>query len=193
MLQPVVLDLNALITNNLKMLQRLIGEDIELVTILRADLGSIKADPVQIEQVIMNLAVNSRDAMPGGGRLTIETSNVMLDEELAWRDDSVRPGDYVLLAISDTGCGMDARTLSHIFEPFFTTKEQGKGTGLGLSTVYGIIRQSGGNLSAFSAPGQGTTFRIHLPQKQGYHDPARNLLPSGREPSRTRNCSRGGR
>jgi two-component system cell cycle sensor histidine kinase/response regulator CckA len=163
-LQPQVLDLNAVVMNMDKMLRRLIGEDVQLITCLDPNLWSVKVDPGMIEQVIMNLAVNSRDAMPSGGKLTIETTNVTHDENYASHHVSVKPGFYVMLAISDTGCGMDKETQSHLFEPFFTTKETGKGTGLGLSTVYGIIKQSGGNVWAYSEPGLGTTFKIYLPQ-----------------------------
>jgi two-component system, cell cycle sensor histidine kinase and response regulator CckA len=163
-LAPKVLDLNHVVSNMNKLLQRLIGEDIELVTRSAADLGRIKADPNQVEQVIMNLAVNSRDAMPQGGTLTIETSNVQLDKAFAGQYLGLQPGPYVLLAVTDTGCGMDQETQSHLFEPFFTTKEQGKGTGLGLSTTYGIVKQSGGYIWVESEVGKGTTFRIYLPR-----------------------------
>jgi len=163
LLTPKVVDLNSVVTENLKMLTRMIGEDIDLVMIPGADLGAVKADPGQIDQVIMNLAVNARDAMPQGGRLTIETANVTLDETYARFHAPVKPGDYVMLAISDTGMGMDAETQTHIFEPFFTTKGL-KGTGLGLSTVYGIIKQSEGYIWTYSEPGKGTTFKIYLPQ-----------------------------
>jgi PAS domain S-box-containing protein len=162
MLMPRVLDLNSLVSENLKMLTRVIGEDIDLVMAPSADLGAVKADPGQIEQVIMNLAVNARDAMPHGGKLTIETSNVTLDESYARFHASATPGEYIMLAISDSGVGMDAETKSHIFEPFFSTKGA-KGTGLGLSTVYGIIKQSGGFIWVYSEPGKGTTFKIYLP------------------------------
>jgi PAS domain S-box-containing protein len=164
MLAPHVLDLNAVVSNMDKMLQRLIGEDVELITVLDPSLGRIKADPSQIEQVIMNLAVNARDAMPQGGQMTIETANVDLDASNVRQHISLRPGPYVLLTVSDTGCGMDEETQSHIFEPFFTTKDRGKGTGLGLSTVYGIIEQSGGSIWVYSEPGHGATFKAYLPQ-----------------------------
>jgi len=163
-LQPVVMDLNAIVVDADKMLSRLISEDIKLVTILQPHLGKVKADSTQIEQIIMNLAVNARDAMPQGGTLTIETSEVDLDESLARQHAGGKPGPYVRLTVSDTGIGINKEILAHIFEPFFTTKGVGKGTGLGLSTVYGIVKQSGGYIWVNSEPGQGTTFTIYLPR-----------------------------
>ncbi len=163
-LAPEVVNLNFLVEDMNKLLRRVLGEDIELCIRLDDGLGSAKADPGQIEQVIMNLAVNARDAMPRGGKLTLETANVELDQAYAREHAVVKPGSYVMLAISDTGCGMDAETLSHVFEPFFTTKEQGKGTGLGLSTVYGIVKQSGGYIWPYSEPRMGTSFKIYLPR-----------------------------
>jgi two-component system cell cycle sensor histidine kinase/response regulator CckA len=163
-LQPKVFAVNAIVTELEKMLRRMIDENIEFRTSLGAKVGNVKADPGQIEQVIMNLVLNARDAMPSGGKLIIETNNVQLDETYARQHVSAIAGSYVLLAVSDTGMGIDEETLKHIFDPFFTTKQSGRGTGLGLSTVYGIVKQSGGNIWVYSEPGRGTTFKIYLPR-----------------------------
>jgi len=179
MLAPKIVDLNSVVTENLKLLTRVIGEDIDLMMNPAANLWPVRADSGQIEQVVMNLAVNARDAMPSGGKLTIVTSNVTLDEEYARYHAPLRPGDYVMLALSDTGAGMDSETQSHIFEPFFTTKGP-KGTGLGLSTVYGIIKQSGGYIWVDSETGKGTTFNIYLPRVAG--EAAVALVPVSVEP-----------
>jgi two-component system, cell cycle sensor histidine kinase and response regulator CckA len=163
-MKPRVVNVNALLGQTEKMLRRLIGEDIELVLNLSGETGNIKADPNHIEQAIVNLAVNSRDAMPAGGRLIIETGNTQLDESYSRTHIGVKPGDFVMIAVTDTGHGMDSATRRRIFEPFFTTKERGKGTGLGLATVYGMVKQTGGDIWVYSEPGNGTTFKLYFPR-----------------------------
>ena len=175
---PVVINLNSAVSEMEKMLRRLIGEDIELNTILDPSLGSVKADATQIEQVIANLAVNARDAMPDGGKLTIETANVTLDEADVLGQHGTKPGLYAMLSVTDTGHGMDAETKAHLFEPFFTTKEQGKGTGLGLSTVYGIVQQCGGNIRVRSEPRLGATFKLYLPRVDAAVEPVKASAPA---------------
>jgi two-component system, cell cycle sensor histidine kinase and response regulator CckA len=177
-----VLDLNTVIGEITTMLPRLIGEDIELVFSRGEDLGKVKADPVQIEQVVMNLAANARDAMPGGGTLTIETATVRVDEFYLQRHSIVPAGDYVLLTVTDTGQGIAAEHLAHIFEPFYTTKEAGKGTGLGLATVYGIVKQNGGFVWVYSEPGLGTTFKVYLPRVQAPDSEVRITKPAEHSP-----------
>ncbi|MGA8143489.1 MAG: PAS domain S-box protein [Candidatus Acidiferrales bacterium] len=164
MLAPKILNVQSVVADMEKILRRLIGEDIQLETSSAPGLGLVKADRSQIEQVILNLAVNARDAMPQGGRLTIETANVELDASYSHPPAVLSPGRYVMLAVTDNGCGMDAETQAHVFEPFFTTKEKGKGTGLGLATVYGVVKQSGGYVWVYSEPGRGTSFKIYLPR-----------------------------
>ena len=170
-LAPKVLELNGVVANMDKMLRRLIGEDVELATTLHAEAGAVNADPGQLEQVLLNLVVNARDAMPGGGRVLIETTRVLLRDELVERRHRLPPGDYACLAVTDSGAGMDESTQAHLFEPFFTTKEVGKGTGLGLATVYGIVKQSGGYIWVYSEPGRGTTVRVYLPRVPGAAEP----------------------
>ena len=170
-LAPKVLELNAVVANMDKMLRRLIGDDVELATALHAEAGAVNADPGQLEQVLLNLVVNARDAMPGGGRVLIETTRLLLRDELVERRHRLAPGDYVCLAVTDSGLGMDEATQAHLFEPFFTTKEVGKGTGLGLATVYGIVKQSGGYIWVYSEPGRGTTVKVYLPRVRGAAEP----------------------
>lgn len=171
LIEPTVLDLNASVWEAHKLLRRLIPANIDLIPVLhQPDLGKVKADPAQVQQILINLVVNARDAMPEGGKITIETAEVVLDEEFASRHVDTLPGDYVMLSVGDTGEGIDAQTLSHIFEPFFTTKQLGKGTGLGLSTTYGIVKQSGGHITVASVQGKGTTFRVYFPKLADLHD-----------------------
>jgi len=179
---PKVLDLNVLLSDLQTMLSRLIGEDIDIAILPAADLGQVKADAGQLEQAVMNLCVNARDAMPDGGLLRIETSNAELDAGKTILDEPISAGRYVMVAVSDTGCGIPRAILGKVFEPFFTTKEEGKGTGLGLAMVYGIVRQAGGYVGVYSEVGQGTTFKIYLPRTD---EPIESLpVPEGPMPSR---------
>jgi two-component system cell cycle sensor histidine kinase/response regulator CckA len=184
LIEPSVLDLNASVWDAHKLLRRLIPANIDVIPVLHPDLGKVKADPAQIQQILINLAVNARDAMPQGGKIIIETAEVVLDEEFASRHLDVVAGDYIMLSVSDTGVGIDAETLSHIFEPFFTTKKAGEGTGLGLSTTYGIVKQSGGHITVASVRGRGTTFRVYLPKLTETYDdgstaPHSKPMPTG--------------
>jgi len=186
LIEPKVLDLNEIIDRSHRMLRRLIGEDIDLVFTPGRDIGSVKIDPGQVEQILVNLAVNGRDALPDGGHLTLETANVFLDDEYCRRHGgNLTPGEYVMLAVSDDGVGMDPEVRRHLFEPFFTTKEKGKGTGLGLATVYGAVKQNEGNIEVYSEPGRGTTFKIYLPQVSAEAEkliqPIDEHMPTGTE------------
>ncbi len=185
-LKPKVLNINVILADVQKLLQRVIGEDVELDFQMDAKTDNVEADPAQLEQVIVNLATNARDAMPRGGKLTIATTNVYLDEAYAGRRMVVKPGRYVQVTVTDTGCGIDEQTQARVFEPFFTTKEQGKGTGLGLATVYGIVKQSGGYIWVYSEPGRGTSFKIYLPGVEAAADTAQDIdqseeIPRGSE------------
>jgi CheY-like chemotaxis protein len=179
-LAPRILDLNQVLRESERILRRLIGEDVEFVSSYAPNLPSVKIDPGQIDQVVMNLAVNARDAMPKGGQLTVQTAVVEVDASNLAEHPELTPGSYVLLALSDTGIGMDRETQLRIFEPFFTTKGVGKGTGLGLSTVFGIVKQSGGSISVFSEPDNGTTFKLYLPSVQEQAD---DLTEDRQEPT----------
>ncbi len=165
-IKPKQLDLNKIISDSVWMMQRLVGKDIGIATRLDPLLGQVVADPEQVHQILMNLVLNARDAMPDGGRLDIETTNVQFDEDRLTMHPGAKPGHYVMMAIKDEGTGMNEQTRQHIFEPFFTTKKRGKGTGLGLSTVYGIVRQSGGWIAVSSQVGVGTSFNVYLPCKE---------------------------
>ena len=180
--QTRVLDLNSVISGMKPMIERLLGQNIELILLNSPHLGRVKADPAQIEQIIVNLASNSRDAMPGGGKLVIETANVDLEEGSTAKNLGIRPGKYVMLAVSDTGIGMDPETRSRLFEPFFTTKAPGKGSGLGLATVYGSIKQADGQVTVYSQPNCGTIFEVYLPRvKEAITEPVRKALARGSE------------
>ncbi len=179
-LQPEVLSLNEILTSSQRFLVRTLGEDIDLATLLHPELGLVAVDRHQFEQVLLNLAINARDAMPDGGRLTLETANVELDDDYCRVHGGAKPGAFVMLAVSDTGAGMNDETKSHVFEPFFTTKEPGKGTGLGLATLYGTVKQSGGSVFVYSELGQGTTFKVYLPR---INEPAKALAAAAGPPA----------
>ena len=181
-LEPRVVDCNTIVHGMEKMLRRLLGEGVSLSLLTNVHLAQIKADPGQLEQVLMNLVVNANDAMPGGGKLTIETDNAQLGAAQVKDHPELVPGRYVMLAVTDSGCGMDAEVRARIFEPFFTTKDTGKGTGLGLSTVFGIVRQSGGHIWVYSAPGHGTTFKVYFPAHD--RDELASAPPAAAEPRR---------
>ncbi len=166
-LQPRNLDVNQAVTETVALLRTIVGAQIELKVLLTEDARIVRADPTQLEQVLMNLCLNARDAMPKGGQLGVETQIVEIAEEYGRLHSYAKPGKYVQISVSDTGTGMDAATLDHIFEPFFTTKETGKGTGLGLATVYGLVKQHGGFVTVYSEPGKGSTFRVHIPVSSG--------------------------
>ena len=193
MMQTRIINLNSVVSEILQMLRRVIGEDIQLVTRLSSAVQNSRLDPDQVAQVILNLAVNARDAMPEGGTLHIETSNVELDDTYTKEHPPVQPGNYVMLAVSDTGCGMDKSILPRIFDPFFTTKEVGKGTGLGLSIVYGIVKQSGGYVWVYSEPGHGTTFKLYFPATTAALESPALRSRNYRTPRRTDGAGGGGR
>ncbi|MGB9235326.1 MAG: PAS domain S-box protein [Terriglobales bacterium] len=183
-IEPQEVDLDSVVWETHKLLRRLIPVTIDLIPKLQGNLGKVKADPAQIQQILINLVLNARDSMPEGGQVVIETAEVELDEEYASRQLEVQPGQYVMLSVADTGVGMDKETLAHIFEPFYTTKEEGKGTGLGLSTTYGIVKQSSGHVTVASVPGRGSTFRIYLPKLLGSSNPIPNHVPTLERPRR---------
>ncbi len=186
MLEPKVLDLNEVLTSMYNMLTRILGADVDLVAVPTRPLGRVRVDPSSLEQVILNLVVNARDAMPTGGKLTLETGNVVLDEAYAGNHLGVKPGQHVMLAVTDTGTGIDKTTLARMFEPFFTTKEKDKGTGLGLSTVFGIVQQSAGSIWVYSELGKGTTFKVYLPRVDAAIDTVRpSVAPTTMQGSET--------
>ncbi len=181
-ISPRVVDLNEQTKTMERLLTRIIGEDIDLMFVQKPGLWPVYMDPAQVDQILANLAVNSRDAMPDGGKLTVETSNITLGKNYGEEQLGFSPGDFVMLAVSDTGCGIDRETMEHVFEPFFTTKPEGKGTGLGLATVYGIAKQNDGFINIYSEPGQGTTVKIYLPRYSGREEAVRAERVNGRSP-----------